>query len=234
MQTHSIKAVVFDGDGTLYDVADSIGHQYSPIFIKHGVNATPDEINDVIHDAWKDFEIHYLDRESNYETTCEREEELWKKFVSRVATQFHNDDVPSEMLDEVYSHFSLARSRELLPQVREALLMLKDNNYYVALLTNNDLRIHDLIVELNLSSLIDRTLCACELGVKKPSVQCFERAERKLGFSPEELLYIGDNYEQDFIPAKAAGWEAFHFIPQQHNILIEIKKLLGIPENTET
>lgn len=47
-----------------------------------------------------------------------------------------------------------------------------------------------------------------ECGVSKPSPEIFHCAEEKLHLKPEECIFVGDNYMNDIVGAKRAGWKA--------------------------
>ena len=47
-----------------------------------------------------------------------------------------------------------------------------------------------------------------EVGVAKPQRAIFDRSARELGLQPDELLFIGDNPENDVYGATQAGWHA--------------------------
>ncbi len=47
-----------------------------------------------------------------------------------------------------------------------------------------------------------------EVGVAKPQREIFERSAEELGLPPNELLFIGDNPENDVRGARQAGWHA--------------------------
>ncbi len=44
-----------------------------------------------------------------------------------------------------------------------------------------------------------------ELGAKKPSKDFFEHLAQELGSPCEEVIYIGNDYDRDIVPAKLAG-----------------------------
>lgn len=47
-----------------------------------------------------------------------------------------------------------------------------------------------------------------ECGVSKPDPEIFHCAERKMGLLPKECIFVGDNYLNDIVGAKRAGWKA--------------------------
>ncbi|HWQ19777.1 MAG TPA: HAD family hydrolase, partial [Methanotrichaceae archaeon] len=49
-----------------------------------------------------------------------------------------------------------------------------------------------------------------DLGYKKPDPRIFLAATQKLGLKPEEVMYIGDSFENDIIPSIKLGMKAMH------------------------
>lgn len=47
-----------------------------------------------------------------------------------------------------------------------------------------------------------------DVGVAKPQREIFDRSAEELGLPPNELLFIGDNPENDVLGAMQAGWHA--------------------------
>ncbi|MDO4323334.1 MAG: HAD family hydrolase [Lachnospiraceae bacterium] len=47
-----------------------------------------------------------------------------------------------------------------------------------------------------------------ECGVSKPNPEIFRYAEKKMKLLPGECIFVGDNYLNDIVGAKRAGWKA--------------------------
>ncbi len=59
-----------------------------------------------------------------------------------------------------------------------------------------------------IAGLFDSVVVSGDMGVAKPGRQIFERSAAELGLQPDELLFIGDNPENDVRGAIQAGWHA--------------------------
>lgn len=208
MDLSKIKAVIFDGDNTLFKVKHSVGFHYHTHFQRYGIHVSAETIDKALPGLWKMFETLYLDKKNDYRTDCAREQRLWKQFIITVLQEYTEAPFDAELIQELYDFFSRAESRELEPGVFEALEFVKSIGLLSALLTNNDQRTKKLMEDIGLSSSFDHIFCACELGYKKPAKECFERVQERLSLKPEELLYIGDHAQQDYDAAVSAGWLA--------------------------
>ncbi|WP_054701086.1 HAD family hydrolase [Secundilactobacillus odoratitofui] len=50
-----------------------------------------------------------------------------------------------------------------------------------------------------------------EVGLIKPDARIFTYFNRLLNLQANEVVYIGDNFNNDMLGAKQAGWHAFWF-----------------------
>jgi putative hydrolase of the HAD superfamily len=77
----------------------------------------------------------------------------------------------------------------------------------VGLITNRDNveRFYELLEELDLRHHFDMTLASGEVGIRKPEPGIFFAALDQIGGTPEQSIYVGDNYWADVVGAKRAG-----------------------------
>ena len=62
--------------------------------------------------------------------------------------------------------------------------------------------------KLGLGRYVKLSILSCRVGVAKPDKKIFEYAQKAIGLSAEELLYVGDSFEYDIKPALMAGWKS--------------------------
>jgi putative hydrolase of the HAD superfamily len=65
------------------------------------------------------------------------------------------------------------------------------------------------ISRLGVSGLMDVVLISEHEGVRKPDAEIFHRALGRLGVSPSDAWFVGDNPEDDIAGAAAAGLRSF-------------------------
>lgn len=207
----SVRAVFLDADDTLYRVRGSVGEHYAPHLQKHGISAAPEEIDAVLHKSWHSLEQSYENWENDHITDHQRDREVWRGFVERVVSHFSPNRPSDQLFEAIYQAFAEAESRELSPRVTEFLDWARSQNFSTGILTNNDQRIHNLVQSLQLDRHFDHVFCASDIGYKKPSTRLFHGVAERTGYSPEELLYIGDSFELDYLGAEKAGWQSIHY-----------------------
>jgi HAD superfamily hydrolase (TIGR01549 family) len=94
-------------------------------------------------------------------------------------------------------------ARDLYPDVRTCFDELKAAGYFVGIAGNQTTRAGQFIRELNLPA--DFVVTSDDLGAEKPSVAFFEKVMELVDAEPHEVVYVGDRYENDILPAKEAG-----------------------------
>lgn len=67
--------------------------------------------------------------------------------------------------------------------------------------------------KLGLLSYVDFMVTSEEAGVEKPDPKFFERCSEKCRCLPDEVLFIGDNLQKDYVGAQKAGFRALWFNP---------------------
>ncbi len=92
--------------------------------------------------------------------------------------------------------------------VRPVLLSLKRSGLQIGVMS--DLPIGRKLGYLGVEDLIDTSFSTEETGFLKPSPIPFKRLIREFDVSPEEILYVGNNYEYDVLGAAALGIRTAH------------------------
>lgn len=90
---------------------------------------------------------------------------------------------------------------------RKTIKNLKDK-YKLALITDGDKNVQrNKVHALKLNDLLDYIVYTDDYGPsgKKPNTISFKKVLKELGGKPEEMIYVGDNPEKDFIGAKKIG-----------------------------
>jgi putative hydrolase of the HAD superfamily len=203
----NIKAVFFDADDTLITIKDSIGIHYLKVFNKYGFDYPISGLNIIIKNTWFNNRNKYLNAENDYQTSIEQEKDFWINFVKEVC-QSCNINYSNQLLEEVYFEFSKAETRNPMPDAINVLEYLKNNNYKIGIISNHDLRLKNVLSELGLYEYFDYFFVSATLGYKKPSEKVFSKVLELTNFNKDQIVYIGNSYDLDYLGAKNAGWKA--------------------------
>src|SRR5690242_2238359 len=94
------------------------------------------------------------------------------------------------------------------PEVPTALERLRAGGARLAVVSNWDVSLHDVLERTGLRALLDAVVISAELGVAKPDPAIFRAALDRLGAAAADAMHVGDSLDADVAGARAAGLEA--------------------------
>jgi len=96
------------------------------------------------------------------------------------------------------------------PWVASTLHMLKTQGYQMAVVSNSEGRVDQILRDLGLREFFEIVVDSHYEGVEKPDTRIFEIALQRLNLDPKEAIYIGDIFYIDVWGANQAGLGAIH------------------------
>ncbi|MFQ5995064.1 MAG: HAD family hydrolase [Acidiferrobacterales bacterium] len=192
--TRTIKAVIFDLDGTLWDVEPVLAEAERRL---HEWFAT---YHPAIADTFSIEDLRKLRRELAEASPHLRHDmsALRKASVRVAADKTGVDPLVSERAFEVFMRH---RNRvELYHDVRPALERLCCR-YTLCSLTNGNADVE----MIGLSEFFHHSLSAANVGAAKPAPEMFLEVCRVAGTQPSETVHVGDEPETDIAGAAAVG-----------------------------
>ncbi len=136
------------------------------------------------------------------------EEGFWKRFAGRVYARCGGGDLPEECFAALVSHFARPLHWKVYPEVHGVLSELRARGLKLAVVSNWDTTLPDLLERLSLAAYFDVVVVSASFGQSKPSPAIFHEALRLLGLPPESALHVGDSLSEDWEAASAAGLSA--------------------------
>ena len=85
-----------------------------------------------------------------------------------------------------------------------------------------------LCVEAGLKPYLKVILDSIIVGMKKPDPKLFQMAIEQLGAPAEEIVFVGDSFERDILPAKALGMTTFWMAGDKARVPPDPSKVDGI------
>jgi putative hydrolase of the HAD superfamily len=209
MLLSGIQAVVFDAVGTLIHPQPPAALVYAAVGSRFGRTLAPEVIAVRFAAAFRHEEA--VDRAAGWHTSEDRERERWRRIVRRVL-----DDVtdPEACFRELYEHFSRPDAWRCEPEAMATLEQLTECGYTLGLASNYDARLYDVVAGLPMVRTIPHVLISSIIGWRKPALAFFGRICQELALPAEQVLYVGDDLENDYRAADAAGLRAVLFDPQ--------------------
>lgn len=94
------------------------------------------------------------------------------------------------------------------PDAAPALRALRAGGHRLAVVSNWDVSLHDVLVRTGLAALVDAVVVSATVRVAKPDPAIFALALERLGARAEAALHVGDDPALDVAGARSAGIEA--------------------------
>ena len=188
-----IKAVIFDLDHTLFDRHRTLKSLVPRLREEFSVNdkMSDDEIGDIwcyaddhlVYSGWE-YILRYLSEKGVF---CETPE-----FSDYRAFMFR--------------HFAVTAIA--FPETIPMLVKLREMGMKTGLITNGNHNLQYAKLDvLGLKPYFDEIIATGDYGIHKPDREIFDIMRKKLGFSPDEMVYVGDNPVNDIMGARGAGWK---------------------------
>lgn len=208
---HPVRGVLFDAGNTLLRVRDSVGAVYAEVAARYGGKADPDHLEARFHEVFSHRRGSFLDGVSRPHSPA-REKLWWHGVVVEVfrgtAAREALGTSFDRFFEELYAEFALPKHWELFPDVVPCLEQLERLALPVAVVSNWDSRLYPVLQGLEIVQRLRFVLTSAEFGAEKPHPSIFLKGVARLGLSPEQVLHVGDSFEDDVQGARAAGLAA--------------------------
>ena len=195
------RAVFFDAVGTLLFPEPSAPQIYADLARRNGLGLTDEVI-------WARFVAAYrveeaADRAAGWVTSEEREYERWHRIVTAT---LHGVPDPDACFLELFDHFSKPAAWRLHPEAGPVLAELRNRGLVLGLGTNYDARVWPVVEGFPaLAPIRDRMIVSAAVGFRKPAPGFFKELLKSAGCAPAAVLFVGDDIENDYKGATAAG-----------------------------
>lgn len=205
----SIRAVLFDAVGTLIRPEPKVAAAYLAAARRFGLAGVlvEDEVSRRFRAAFARQET--LDRSADWRTDEPRERRRWERIVAEVFGDAPNwPEIGRALFESLWSHFADSGNWAVIDAARQEIDAAREAGLIVGVASNFDARLHPLLAAMPQLGITDNVFVSSELGHRKPSREFFRAIENELGLTPEQLLLIGDDVENDDRAARAAGWQS--------------------------
>ena len=207
IQPNDIKAVFFDLDGTLRHSVPSGGEVFTDYAVTLGLRVNEEARLRALR--WEHlYWANSVDLRDDLLAHSGETEKFWIEYSRRrlialgASPQWARDYATkaSMHMGEFY------KPESIIPEdVRRVLPQLKEAGYILGVISNRNEPFQDLLEEHGIGEFFDFTLAAGEVNVWKPDSGIFEHALQRMKISPQEAIYVGDNYFADVVGSRRAG-----------------------------
>ncbi|MFV0556792.1 MAG: HAD family hydrolase [Lactovum sp.] len=197
-----IKAVIFDMDDTLF---------YPEIPFEKALKKFFPKYKDDISEIYQSFR-RISDKEIEGVLVGKYDMEAFHQLrIKKTIESFGCKEISNKQAVDFQSCYSEAqKSIQLLNGIKATFDYLKEKEIRLGLLTNGSTE-HQLkkVDYLKLGEYMEAAdiVVSEETGFSKPDKEIFDLMREKLQLTAEELLYVGDNYENDILGGAHSGWK---------------------------
>jgi putative hydrolase of the HAD superfamily len=204
----TVRAVFFDAVGTLFHPEPSVSVAYHNTGQRFGSLRDRDTIRAGFATAFARQEA--FDRTQNYRTSEEREVQRWRNIVAEVLPDMNDAEAGFQ---ELYRHFGLSSAWRVEADAAAVVARLLDRGFRLGVASNFDHRLVDVVAGFSELARVRPLIVSSQVGHRKPALDFFQAVCASVDLRPEEILFVGDDFENDFLGAQAAGLKALLLDP---------------------
>lgn len=118
------------------------------------------------------------------------QEKSYEDVITLIISKFNDSkeakDYILNLMKENHSKYHL--NDELIDIIKD----LKNRDYKIALLSNNSIKLKEILIQDGISDLFDVVVISAEVGCQKPQPEIFNILFKKLELEPSEVIFIDD------------------------------------------
>ena len=216
----NIKAIIFDAYGTLFDV-----------------NSAAERCKSKIGDKWENFANYWRKTQLEYtwlRSLMGRHKDFWQITEDSLDKSMKVFEIDSSMKSDLLNLYKILST---FPEVKDALNILKEKKYKLAILSNGTPSLlNELVKSNNLDNVFDDVFSIEEVKAYKPDPKVYNIPIKKYQIQKNEVAYLSANTWD----ASAGGNYGFNpiWVNRNNNIfdnldfkpINEIKNLKNINE----
>jgi putative hydrolase of the HAD superfamily len=194
--------------GTLLFPTPGASQVYTTVAAKHGLTVDPASVSSAL---WQQFRREEgIDRLASWATSEARERTRWRNIVA-AALPCSTD----ELFEELFAHFAKPTAWRIPDDAAETLSALQSAGLRLGMGSNYDTRLRTVVDGIPaLEPVRDHLVISSVVGVRKPGHGFFDEVVQTVGCRPDEILFVGDDLENDYHGATAVGLRSLLLDPK--------------------
>jgi putative hydrolase of the HAD superfamily len=202
-----VRAVLFDATGTLLLFRESVGEIYRAFALDFGVDLPATRIEEAFRRILSRAVPMVFPGEPS--ERCRSLERQW--WWRQVRSTFRAADSSARFtdfdayFDRLWNHYAAGAAWQLAPGTRQALEVLRARRVPMAVVSNFDHRLPNILQDLEILEYFENVTTPAEVGAAKPDRRIFDAALEGLGDPAGRAIYVGDRAIEDVAGARRAG-----------------------------
>ncbi len=198
---NEIHGIVFDAVGTLIEPSPSVAVVYAQAAARQGIQVELSDVKVRFHRYFRNDEIDDLRGPLATDEMLERRR--WRRIVANVLPDLPDGD---RGFEELWQHFGDPESWRLFADVAPTINALEAAGVPVRIASNFDQRLRAVVAGFpELEGRVEPLVISSEVGFRKPHETFYLAACASLRLSPDQVLYVGDDPENDVRGPRRAG-----------------------------
>ena len=173
----NIKAIIFDAYGTLFDV-----------------NSAAEKCKEKIGDKWEGFANYWRTTQLEYtwlRSLMKRHKDFWQITEDSLDKSMKVFEIDSSMKSDLLNLYKILST---FPEVKDALNILKEKKYKLAILSNGTPSLlNELVKSNNLDNIFDDVFSIEEVKAYKPDPKVYNIPIKKYQIQKNEVAYLSAN-----------------------------------------
>lgn len=198
------KTVFFDVGGTLLKADPPVPEVFARVARRCGYDITVRDVEPCMADVDAYYQAEYL-RDGDFWCVHERAVQIWLDMYTMMADYCGIDENVAQLAQAVYDEYLLPENWSAYPDVEACLKGLKRRGFALAIISNWDKTLEQLIRNLGMLPYFDEVVSSASVGYRKPDKAIFDIALERMGVAACEAVHVGDLPEADGEGALSAG-----------------------------
>jgi putative hydrolase of the HAD superfamily len=210
------QVILFDLDGTLRHNRPDANNTLFDCAVALGAHDAPENRRRAsrwAHYYW----AHSSELHNDMQRFPEHDQAFWENYTVRKLQAFGCTEEQARQLAPAVRQYMADnyQPEDYIPEEVPGLLEnLQADGFTLGLITNRSQPVDAYLAETGLEDYFCLALAAGEINQWKPEPGIFQFALKHLGASPQNTVYIGDNYYADVLGARRAGIYPVLYDPQ--------------------
>ena len=205
MSQPPIKLILFDAVGTLMYPEPAVWDVYCQIGSALGAALSPADVRMRFSSVFA--RTYQLQSEHlRGETSEESERGRWQAIVREVLAELTDSDA-AEAFETLWNHFADPQKWRLFADVAPTIAALQERGLPIGIASNFDQRLLPICRSLLPQLESQWIFVSSALGWSKPAKGFYRAIERQTQRTPQEILLVGDDFENDFEMPARLGWQ---------------------------
>jgi putative hydrolase of the HAD superfamily len=197
--------VVFDAVGTLLTPSPTVAEAYWAVGNRFGSRYAVDDVSRRFRSAFAASDADGFVGNRRGATSEAEELARWRWIVQQVFDDVTDQDRCFGLL---WDHFAQPAHWRVYDEVPEVLAAVSAAGVRLAIASNFDCRLHQVLAGHPVLASIERVFVSSELGSRKPSADFYRAVQSALNVPAVQLLMLGDDWDCDVVGPRHSGWQS--------------------------